>query len=227
LKRWERTLSNNHSEYVSNKHSQLEEKLLPPRHTKHGKRNDEEIDQETERKKGFPVIQIVLYAFLALIAALLLFLFWQESQTAPSSTASTNKPAEEVSKQGEGSSSELGQETKEDTSKKTDPNSSDKDDGNEEPEPIGAVEEKEDNQNGNGLQSDKGQDAEESEQSEEPNSGPKKMAEHIVQPGETFYAITMKYYHSKKYMDYLAQYNGIKNIRDVQAGTTLIIPEKP
>lgn|GEM_PF-4213327 len=56
---------------------------------------------------------------------------------------------------------------------------------------------------------------------------PKVIAEHVVQPGETFYRITMNYYGSRKYEDYLAEFNQISDKTQIKAGMVLKIPEKP
>jgi cytoskeletal protein RodZ len=241
-------LSNNHSEHLSQKPKDLEgEGFLPPRYTKHGKRKDEEMDQEMEREKSFPLIQIVLYTFLAIIAAFLIFWFWQENQTAPSSTTPTDSQEEVLQKEKDDSTSDTG-DVGDDGSRETDSGLSDQDEHDEgdsskggagegsgdgiEQDPQTQADESSDNQTqSNDTKSDQNSQepgqSQESPSSQEPVSESKIMAEHIVQPGETLYSITMKYYHSKKYMDYLAEYNGIKDTRNVEAGVKLMIPEKP
>jgi cytoskeletal protein RodZ len=249
LKRWGSTLSNDHLEHLSQKPKDLEgEGFLPPRHTKHGKRKDEETDYEMEREKSFPLIQIVLYTFLAIIAAFLIFWFWQENQTAPSSTTTKDSQEEVVQKDEDDSASDTGG-VKDNDSKGTDSDLSDQGERDEEDGSKGGVgegsgdgteqdpqtkaDESSDNQNQSDHDTESDQNPQKPEQSQEspgsqePTNEPKIIAEHIVQPGETLYSITMKYYHSKKYMDYLAEYNRIKDTRNVEAGVKLMIPEKP
>lgn len=243
-------MSNNHSEHSSHKQNHSEgEGFLPPRYTKHGKRNDEETDQEMEREKSFPVIQIILYAFLALIAAFLIYWFWQENQSAPSVTPPTTESQEESSQEDKGDPASDISDDEGDKSKETDSDLNDmsKDDmeeseaGNaetgeesgEEIEQDSQAEEASDNQNESGSHAEGDQNPTNAEQSEEspdsqsPTTESNIIAEHIVQSGETLYSITMKYYHSKKYMNYLAEHNGINDTRNIEAGTKLIIPAKP
>jgi cytoskeletal protein RodZ len=215
-------LSNNHSEHSSHKQNHSEgEGFLPPRYTKHGKRNDEETDQEMEREKSFPVIQIILYAFLALIAAFLIYWFWQENQSAPSVTPPTTESQEESSQEDKGDLTSDISDDEGDKSKETDSDLNDTSKDDMEESEAGDAETSE--------ESDEGieQDPQADEASDESTTEPIIIAEHIVQSGETLYSITMKYYHSKKYMDYLAEYNSINDTRNIEAGTKLIIPAKP
>jgi cytoskeletal protein RodZ len=228
-------LSNNHSEHPSLKQNQLKgEGSLPPRYTKHGKRNEEETDQEEmEREKNFPVIQVILYAFLALIAAFLIYWFLQQNQTAPSATTPTTESQEESSSDEKGgATSDVGDEQV-NKSNETDSDMSDASKDNEEESAVGdadteVVEESEDGVEQNPqTEPTNTEQSEESPDSQEPVEEPSIIAEHTVQSGETLYSITMKYYSSKKYMYHLAEYNGIKDTRNIEAGTKLIIPAKP
>jgi cytoskeletal protein RodZ len=233
-------LSNNHSEHSSHKQNQSEEgTFLPPRYTKHGKRNDEEMDQEIEREKSFPLIQIILYAFLALIAAFLIYWFWHENQSNPSTTAPTTESQEESPQEDEGDTTTNMGDGEDEQSKETDSDLNETSKNDMEESKVGETEPS-DEESGEGIEQDPQTDeasdvqnptspeqAEESPSPDESSEEPTIIAEHIVQSGETLYSITMKYYHSKKYMDHLAEYNGIKDIRNIETGTKLIIPEKP
>ncbi|TCS84109.1 LysM peptidoglycan-binding domain-containing protein [Tepidibacillus fermentans] len=55
---------------------------------------------------------------------------------------------------------------------------------------------------------------------------PDQVIIHIVQPGETMFRISLKYYQTGSYADRLAKYNQINNLTKLPAGSTIKIPDK-
>jgi len=55
----------------------------------------------------------------------------------------------------------------------------------------------------------------------------KQIMKHKVQPGETLYRISIKYYHTGKYADYLTRYNGLGSPSQLVSGTYIRVPYPP
>jgi hypothetical protein len=55
----------------------------------------------------------------------------------------------------------------------------------------------------------------------------KRIIRHRMQPGETLYKISVRYYRTGKYQFYLARYNGIRNINNVYVGSIVKVPIPP
>lgn len=54
-----------------------------------------------------------------------------------------------------------------------------------------------------------------------------RIVTHKVRSGETLYRITMKYYHKKHYVDFLAAYNNLEDPREIYTGQAIKIPMPP
>lgn len=218
---------------------------LPPRHTKHGRRRQESDSSTADylksrnSRKGFYYIQIILYTFLALIAAIIIY-YYVNTQN---QEALTDKPAvdpldnslEQQAQNGnhhgqtsalqvqEQEAEEHGvEEGKEESEQQSENNDLDKPEAT--PDVVRNGQKKE------YPEQHFKQPSGESERVEEPpqpeRTSPQIRTVHTVQAGETLYSITMRYYNSKQYMDYLAEYNGIKDpTKDVKVGMNIQIPE--
>lgn len=55
----------------------------------------------------------------------------------------------------------------------------------------------------------------------------KQIMKHKVEPGETLYRISIKYYHTGNYANYLTQYNGLRSPSDLVSGTYIKVPYPP
>jgi cytoskeletal protein RodZ len=212
-------LSSNHLDHTSsNKHKPIEGSL-PPRSTKHSREHESE-DDGFEKPKKFPVIQMILFAFIALIAAFLVFYFYQQYNT-PLATKPYIDPVESVNQQ-------------EDQVDQIDSPKAPKEEVSlEENGEINNTEEQDqdkentkDNTKDN-SQSDKENTEKQNQAIEEPKQAPTLRTLHIIQPGETMFSITMKYFGSSDFIDYVAEFNQISDIREIKSGMELKIPEKP
>lgn len=52
-------------------------------------------------------------------------------------------------------------------------------------------------------------------------------ATYMVRAGDTLYSIAMQFYHSKDYVELIAEHNKLETIEDLKAGSSLIIPAIP
>jgi LysM repeat protein len=216
---------------------------LPPRSLKHGKNNKEDLgspgNESTSTKdnkpkrKAFYFIQFLLWAFLSIILFIFTWIVYQNDQFNFFTPSSLDKVQEErgtengiVQKK-----DDMGQAKESESPSLLDQDPFQLNDGaneevdgtkeiEEEPKDAG-VEEEEGETTGT---EENGQIGEGQNNLEE--SPPRIIAEHVVQPGETFYRITVKYYQSREYEDYLAEFNGIKDKTQIQSGMILKIPEK-
>jgi nucleoid-associated protein YgaU len=62
---------------------------------------------------------------------------------------------------------------------------------------------------------------------EQDDHGERKDVKHIVQLGDSLYKISLKYYDTPKYQNFLAQYNQIRDVSTIKIGDELIIPAEP
>lgn len=60
-----------------------------------------------------------------------------------------------------------------------------------------------------------------------PNARSEQMQRHTVVAGETLYRISMNYYRSRRYVDFLARYNHLTDPASLIVGTTILIPFPP
>lgn len=211
--------------------------FLPPRHTKHGRRRPntgKEAERKEESKQGerngsFPLIQIIFYTFIAFILAFMLLWYWQNylsdfiSSGPPS--ANVSEPDENNERHGAEDLDQISEEEKPEPDPVQPPSSERNDSVNEE-QGEGNGDEREAGEEGDRNQVELGSEEESEFVAETENeTEPHILTEHIVQPGETLYSITMKYYGSRDYEDELAAYNDIEDKRNIRAGMTLIIPD--
>lgn len=225
-------MSSNHSEHTSSNKRHSIEGSLPPRRSKHGRDNEHQSEEEGfEKPKRFPIIQMILFAFIALIAAFLVFYFWQQYKAEqPLTTESNVDTVARVNQQDQGSSSEPpeGDVSFEDDG---DINNEEEQDDNKEELSDNEQENKEssveqDQDMDQDQEQDQEQDLDQNQTGVEPKKGSVRTM-HTIQPGETMYSITRKYFGSHDYIDFLAEFNDIKDIREIQSGMKLKIPEKP
>ncbi|HJV44774.1 MAG TPA: LysM peptidoglycan-binding domain-containing protein [Bacillota bacterium] len=54
-----------------------------------------------------------------------------------------------------------------------------------------------------------------------------RVIKHKVQTGDTLYKISLKYYHTGRYTDYLAKHNHLKSPSDLTVGKIIEVPEQP
>lgn len=55
----------------------------------------------------------------------------------------------------------------------------------------------------------------------------RKFIRHLVRPGETLYRISVHYYHSGRYSEYLATRNHLNDPANLIAGKTIVVPVPP
>lgn len=226
-------MSSNHLDHTSsNKHKPIEGSL-PPRSTKHSREHESE-DEGLEKPKRFPVIQMILFAFIALIAAFLVFYFYQQYNTPPT-TKPYIDPVEGVNQQEDQveqkdspkvAEEEVSLEDNGEINNNTEEQDQDKD-KDKDKDNI-----KDSNQSDQENIKDSNQTAKETSEkqdqvTEEPKQAPTVRTLHIIQPGETMFSITMKYFGSSDFIDYVAEFNQISDIREIKSGMELKIPEKP
>ena len=60
-----------------------------------------------------------------------------------------------------------------------------------------------------------------------PKASSEQMQRHTVVAGETLYRISMNYYRSRQYVDFLARYNHLTDPASLVVGTTILIPFPP
>lgn len=216
---------------------------LPPRHVKHSKKHKgkpldqiqsadeafedkEEEEREPKRKRSFPFIQIFFYAFLACIIFFYAFWFYQERQQEVASTPTVD-PFQNFINQGnqQNQQEEPPQtETKDENTTSggaTEGATSDAEvDGAEELDQIS------DTPIAPKPSDDDAVEPKDEENDENQNHfSPEILTEHIIQPNETMFRISMHYYGDAKYVEPLAKYNGIEDIREIRSGMMLIIPK--
>lgn len=212
-------MSSNHSEHTSSNQHKPIEGSLPPRSTKHSREHESE-EEGFEKTRRFPMIQMILFAFIALIAAFLVFYFWQQYDV-PSSTKPYVDPLEssnqQENQQDQGDFSEIPEK---DVSLEEDGdiNNKEQDQGKEDISDNNQVDKE---------PADKQPTDKQDSVVEEPKQGPAVRTIHTIQPGETMYSITMKYFGTSDYIEYLAEFNQINDIREIKSGMELKIPEKP
>lgn len=224
----------------------IEVDSLPPRHTKHGRRRQEKSehnqDDVSNRGRGLYYIQIILYTFLALIAAIIIYYYVNTQQQETMMDKQAVDPLvsfleQEAQNGNNANNGELSLSTTEQTEENT---FSEKQaqDAKEEwtdeqqvkdvvaklPELVRPEQKKEYPERE--YTGSSGEQDEIEEPPQETSSQPKLKAVHTVQAGETLYSITMKYYSNKDYINYVAKFNGIKDpTTDVKVGMKLNIPE--
>jgi LysM repeat protein len=207
---------------------------LPPRSLKHGKNKEDLASPESEstsakeskpKRKAFYFIQFLLWAFLSIILFIFTWIVYQNDQFNLFTPSSMDKVQKErgvengiVQKK-----DDMGQAKESEPPSLLDQDPFELNDGtNEEVDGTKEV--------GEGIEEETTGTRENAQIGEGQNnleeSPPRIIAEHVVQPGETFYRITVKYYQSRKYEDYLAEFNGIKDKTQIQSGMILKIPEK-
>jgi LysM repeat protein len=214
---------------------------LPPRSLKHGKNKEDLTSPESEssttnenkpKRKIFYFIQFLLWAFLSIILFIFSWLLYQNDKF-NFFTPSMDKVQEEREvENGIDQKKEHMDQAKESES----PSLLDKDPfqlNDRESEKVEGTKEIEEGpkEAGDEKVEEETTGAEENAQNGEGQNNleetpPRIIAEHVVQPGETFYRITVKYYQSREYEDYLAEFNGIKDKTQIQSGMILKIPEK-
>lgn len=227
-------MSSNHSEHTSSNKNHSKEGSLPPRRSKHGRDNGDQTE-ELEKPRRFPFIQFWLCAFIALIAAFLVFYFWQEYQDNQSSVEQSYVDSVDIVNQQEQESPREVPEEDVSLEEDGDINSDVEQDENKEDLIGNKNEDKETSEEQVQDEETKEQTTEKQDQTteeqdkttEEPKKSQVIRTVHTIQEGETMYSITQKYFGSQDYRDYLAEFNGIKDIRDIQSGMKLNIPEKP
>jgi LysM repeat protein len=64
-------------------------------------------------------------------------------------------------------------------------------------------------------------------ESTKPKARSEQMQRHTVVAGETLYRISMNYYRSRRYVDFLARYNHLTDPASLVVGTTILIPFPP
>lgn len=200
---------------------------LPPRHTKHGRRRPERNRQDhidvKSRNKGLYYIQIILYTFLALIAAVIVYYYVNTDSHEAMADKETADPLEiflerEAQNHNKPDPRELSSSVVEQQEsvmeQQEDTATQEKKAPSEEPREEVREEETDEQQ------------PEIDQPAQDTSTQPKLRAVHTVQAGETLYSITMKYYKNKEYLNYVAQFNGIKDpTTDVKVGMKLSIPE--
>lgn len=216
---------------------------LPPRHSKHGRRkSDDEQHEMVESKakdniknksKSFLYIQIILYTFLALIAAIIILYYANDQRIDKVSDEPIDPMENFLQKQAQNGTPSVGN-LEPDSSQKEESTNVTQDNKNQEiditkdvPDLVRSEQKKDYTENGYNETSEERDRVEEPPQSSTPSStDPNIRLEHTVQSGETLYSITMRYYKSKTHLDYLAKFNGIKDpTTDIRVGMKLKIPE--
>ncbi len=232
-------LSNNQLDQ-SQADRRLERGTLPPRHIKHGKKKPESAGEESNREetgvkkspsKAFSfIIQSLFWSLFLFIFAIFGFAMHRDGNldwlfkppTEPTIQMETGEPKDKQDSDADNGGvdgedmTESEEENVEQIDQQTNENNKEAD-----KEEQAAENEKEEQKKEEEVKKD------EAPSSSKPAATPKVIKEHVVQPGETFYRITVNYYGSSSYQEYLAKFNNISDTTQIQAGTKLKIPEKP
>ncbi|WP_202080058.1 LysM peptidoglycan-binding domain-containing protein [Caldalkalibacillus salinus] len=247
---------------------------LPPRAVKHGKRKlrkrkraehtdalthdtdapveDQDLDKQEESHStlsgGFPLIQIILYTFLAMIVAFLLFWAWEfkqqqvqlptpvnllediQEESGPDRANENIPGSDEEDARADGTedsnatpSEQPGAPTHDGPEGEASP-SQNGSTNDESSEYVGEVEDT--SETDTAHQTEPNAESEEEEHLPPVELSEEVVAVHTVQAGETFYSITMLYYDDKRYLEPLAAFNQIDDIRQINAGSQIRIPAK-
>jgi hypothetical protein len=187
---------------------------------------EEATGDKTKSPRTFPFIQIVFWSLISIIVFFIGMWFYQEgdfhSFLKPASQEAVLMEQHQGLEEKQDTNMNENQDLDADKEENKDEN---KDETNGTETSIPSQTGAEGKNTENKTESNDDEVASSSDTESNNGSDPNIIAEHIVQSGETFYSITMKYYNSRKYMDALAEFNGITDIRDIKEGMKVKIPE--
>lgn len=178
-----------------------------------GEEESEKSKKKPRKRRSFLTIQIILFSFLALILAFLVFWYWQEQQNI--ATQAPTDPFDRFLEQG-GLQPPVVLDEEEDVEPEEEQTQDPNDLSDENSLGEGSNDNQSDESESDFLNGDKQSDPEDDI-----------LARHKIQAGETLYRISVNYYGTGQHADALAEFNGIKDKTNISTGTEIIIPKLP